>query len=184
MPSDAARHLHPRPTMPGLFVDASAKWLYKEHRPGVAAPRACGSLRGLPLLLDGAPAPWVDCRGGAGAGAARQAHRYSFLADLLDPVQVARLLCGGAPDGPRCLGRDEPQSTLDDRFLKELGHKAAADAFLEIVHESQQFRQLGEPTHIWNVVSPNSDAEVERQQYEESGGAHGQRVPGQDLFIL
>ena len=69
-------------------------------------------------------------------------------------------------------------------FSKELGHKAAADAFLEIVHESQQFRQLGEPTHIWKVVSPNSDAEMERQQYEESGGAHGQRVPGQDLFIL
>jgi len=29
--------------------------------------------------------------------------------------------CGGAPDGPRCLGRDEPQSTLDDRFLQRIG---------------------------------------------------------------
>ena len=69
-------------------------------------------------------------------------------------------------------------------FSEELGHKQAADAFLEIVHESQKFRQLGEPTQIWNIVSPNSDAEMARQQYEESGGAHGQGVPGKDLFIL
>ena len=69
-------------------------------------------------------------------------------------------------------------------FSEELGHKQAADAFLEIVEESQKFRQLGEPTHIWNIVSPNSDAEMARRQYEESGGAHGQGVPGKDLLIL